>query len=157
MNEINKGLELGGVTEIKPSPTVDSTEQMVAMQKHSAEGLMQLMQMMGRAYVALCQYDCAKALQLFHAVPPRHFNTGWVLCQVGRAHLEMADYQKAEKAFSEVRACDPCQLDGMETYSTTLWHLQREVQLSALAQELTNLDKESPQVTLPFSLIIAGS
>jgi anaphase-promoting complex subunit 3 len=107
---------------------------------------MQLMQIIGRAYVALCQYDCPKALQLFQSVPSRHFNTGWVLCQVGRAHFEMGEYQKAEKVFSEVRSCDPCQLDGMEIYSTTLWHLGREVQLSALAQDLTNLSKESPQV-----------
>lgn len=31
-------------------------------------------------------------------------------------------------------------------YSTTLWHLHREVQLSALAQDLTELDKNSPEV-----------
>lgn len=55
---------------------------------------------------------------------------------------------QAEKLFTEVRRCDPCQLDGMETYSTTLWHLQREVRLSTLAQELTQLDKDSPQVII---------
>lgn len=37
---------------------------------------------------------------------------------------------------------------GMEIYSTTLWHLQKEVALSALAQELTDVDRSSPQVSL---------
>jgi len=33
----------------------------------------------------------------------------------------------------------------MEVYSTTLWHLQRNVQLSFLAQELLSIDSRSPQ------------
>lgn len=33
----------------------------------------------------------------------------------------------------------------MEMYSTTLWHLQRHVQLSFLAQELLAIDPRSPQ------------
>ena len=38
----------------------------------------------------------------------------------------------------------------MEIYSTTLWHLQKEVQLSALAQEVTELDKEAPEVSTGY-------
>lgn len=34
----------------------------------------------------------------------------------------------------------------MEFYSTTLWHLQKEIELSYLAQELTEIDKNSPEV-----------
>ena len=33
----------------------------------------------------------------------------------------------------------------MEYFSTALWHLQDEVELSALAQELTTIDKMAPQ------------
>ena len=33
----------------------------------------------------------------------------------------------------------------MEIYSTLLWHLQRNVELSFLAQELLNIDPQSPQ------------
>ncbi|CAB0008761.1 unnamed protein product, partial [Nesidiocoris tenuis] len=33
----------------------------------------------------------------------------------------------------------------MEIYSTALWHLQRESVLSALAQDLVELDKNSPE------------
>ena len=34
----------------------------------------------------------------------------------------------------------------MEIYSTALWHLQNEVTLSALAQDLVETDRASPQV-----------
>lgn len=55
---------------------------------------MQLLQELGKAYQALAQYDCQISLDLFSAIPPQHYNTGWVLCQVGRAHFELSDYQK---------------------------------------------------------------
>jgi len=35
---------------------------------------------------------------------------------------------------------------GLDLYSTTLWHLQNEVALSALAQDLVESDRTSPQV-----------
>jgi len=34
----------------------------------------------------------------------------------------------------------------LDLYSTTLWHLQNEVALSALAQDLVESDRTSPQV-----------
>ena len=43
---------------------------------------------------------------------------------------------------------------GMEIYSTTLWHLQNEVSLSALAQELVETDRTSPQVRIFFKLAL---
>ena len=58
----------------------------------------------------------------------------------------MCDVLQAEKVFSELRTLEPHHIDGMETYSTTLWHLSKEVQLSVLAQELTQTDKTAPQV-----------
>lgn len=45
-----------------------------------------------------------------------------------------------------MRLQEPYYFEGMEVYSTALWHLQKEVELSALAQELSDLDKNSPQV-----------
>lgn len=34
----------------------------------------------------------------------------------------------------------------MEIYSTTLWHLQKDVALSALSKDLTDMDKDCPEV-----------
>ena len=59
-----------------------------------AENLLQLLQSLGQAYAALCQFECRKALQLFSELPSSHYHTGWVLCQIGRAHFEMAEYEK---------------------------------------------------------------
>lgn len=45
--------------------------------------------------------------------------------------------------FSEVRELEPYRDTLMELYSTSLWHQQKEVALSALAQDMTALDRNS--------------
>jgi len=52
---------------------------------------------------------------------------------------------QAEGAFRAVRKLDPYRLWDMELYSTLLWHLQKSVQLSFLAQELVAIDPRAPQ------------
>ncbi len=47
--------------------------------------------------------------------------------------------------FRELRDREPFRLDFMEYFSTALWHLQDDVELSALAQDLTRWGKSSPQ------------
>ncbi|XP_072034450.1 cell division cycle protein 27 homolog [Amphiura filiformis] len=119
-------------------------QQLLSFQKASADGLLALLREIGKAYLALSQYDCRKAISLFSNLPTHHYNTGWVLCQVGRARFELAEYQQAERLFSEVRRLEPHHMAGMEIYSTTLWHLHKEVALSTLAQDLTAFDPNSP-------------
>lgn len=41
---------------------------------------------------------------------------------------------------------DKQHLEGMEVYSTVLWHLKRDTALSHLAQELVAIDRMAPQV-----------
>ncbi|XP_038047876.1 cell division cycle protein 27 homolog [Patiria miniata] len=120
-------------------------QQLMNFQKASTEGLLALLREIGKAYLALSQYDSRKAITYFSSLPPQHYNTGWVLSQVGRARYELAEYQKAERLFSEVRRLEPYHLEGTEYYSTALWHLHREVALSTLAQELSNFETESPE------------
>ncbi|XP_022098412.1 cell division cycle protein 27 homolog isoform X2 [Acanthaster planci] len=124
---------------------VSQQQQLMSFQKASTEGLLALLREIGKAYLALSQYDCRKAIAYFSSLPPQHYNTGWVLSQVGRAWYELAEYQKAERLFSEVRRLEPYHLEGTEYYSTALWHLHKEVALSMLAQELSNFEQESPE------------
>jgi anaphase-promoting complex subunit 3 len=85
-----------------------------------------------------------EALAAFARLPPAQYNTGWVLCQVGRAHAEAVDYASAERAFLAARQVCPHQLEGMEHFSTVLWHLKRDAALAHLAHEAVALDRLSP-------------
>lgn len=118
--------------------------QFINMQRQSADGLMCLLRDLGQAYMNLAQFECATAIEQLYALPPNQFNTSWVSCLLGLAYFEMADYEKSAKYFAEVHEKDPYRLKFMDIYSTALWHLQKEVALSALAQDLINLDKNSP-------------
>lgn len=52
---------------------------------------------------------------------------------------------QAAKVFEELRRIEAYHIDGLDCYSSVLWHLHKEVELSLLAQELTSLDKTSAQ------------
>ena len=52
---------------------------------------------------------------------------------------------QATRAFEAVRNLEPYRLWDMEVYSTLLWHLQHNMRLSFLAQELLATDPKAPQ------------
>lgn len=112
--------------------------------KGDAEAL-RLLQALAGAYSLLCGFHCEEALEAFGRLPPEQFGTGWVLCQVGRAHFELSDYAEAARHFDWARRVDPTRLEGMEVYSTVLWHLKREAELAFLAHEALALDRLVPE------------
>lgn len=130
----------------KPDPPAMSlAHSALFMQRASAEGLMQLLQDLGRARLYLGQYHGKQAIEVLEELPPHQHSTGWVLAALGKAHFELCEYQKAVRVFEELRALEPHRLQGLEFYSTALWHLQKEVSLSALAQDMMDLDKNAPE------------
>nr|XP_023027921.1 cell division cycle protein 27 homolog [Leptinotarsa decemlineata] len=59
-------------------------QQMMNLQKQSAEGLMSLLRDIGQAYLDLAQFDCSSAIERLNSLPPNQFNTSWVYCLLGR-------------------------------------------------------------------------
>ncbi|KIK59869.1 hypothetical protein GYMLUDRAFT_44345 [Collybiopsis luxurians FD-317 M1] len=104
-----------------------------------------LMRQFARVIRALSMYDSQQCLNEVELLPHIQQRTPWVLSVVGRAHYDKGHYVAAERAFKAVRTLEPYRLWDMEVYSTLLWHLQRPVELSFLAQELLNIDPRSPQ------------
>ncbi|EGO20998.1 hypothetical protein SERLADRAFT_452141 [Serpula lacrymans var. lacrymans S7.9] len=105
----------------------------------------ELMRRFASATRALSMYDSRKCLLELEKLPLIHQNSPWVLAMVGRAHYERLEYASAERAFKAVRSLEPFRMWDMEVYSTLLWHLQQNVQLSYLAQELLSINPQSPQ------------
>ncbi|KAF9069684.1 hypothetical protein BDP27DRAFT_1222171 [Rhodocollybia butyracea] len=104
-----------------------------------------LMRQFARAGRALALYQSQKCLDEIELLPLLQQKSPWVVSMVGKAHYDKGEYCAAERAFSTVRRLEPYRLWDMEVYSTLLWHLQRPVELSFLAQELLNIDPRSPQ------------
>lgn len=108
------------------------------------------------------------------------------MIQVGKAYFELVDYLEADHYFELAHRLSPCTLDGMDIYSTVLYvselsevelgyiittlliylqprmlllqHLNEEMRLSYLAQELISIDRLSPQAwyifLFPFEMLI---
>ncbi|KAH8963977.1 hypothetical protein BDL97_04G039700 [Sphagnum fallax] len=114
----------------------------------AAEGAMELfslLRILGEGFRHLCMFRCQEAMQAFSKLQQQQYETGWVLCQVGRAYFEMVDYPEAERAYSSARRVSPHHLEGTDMYSTALYHMKKDVELSYLAQETVAMDRLSPQ------------
>lgn len=126
-----------------------SEEDLVAaglkMQRASAEGMMNLLRSLAKGAWCLSQFDSSKAIQVYLSLPPKHLKSGYVLSSLGKSHFELAQYTQAIKYYEECREVEPHRVQGLEYLTTALWHLQQEVKLSMLSQELIEYDKNSPQ------------
>jgi hypothetical protein len=88
------------------------------------------------AYQSLCFYRCVDCINILHNLPAAHFGSGWVQQLVGRAYYELCEYKPALLSLKEMVRMEPFRVKGTEILSTVLWHLKREKELSALAQQV---------------------
>ncbi|XP_050333607.1 cell division cycle protein 27 homolog [Bactrocera neohumeralis] len=117
----------------------------LSLKKQSADGLMSLLRDLGEGYKLLTLYQCKAAIKHFESkIPKHHLCSSWVQSLIGLAHYELRAYESAISVFKDIHENEPHRLEFMEIYSSSLWHLQKEVDLSALAQDLINQDKTSP-------------
>ncbi|EJF65652.1 protein prenylyltransferase [Dichomitus squalens LYAD-421 SS1] len=105
----------------------------------------EVMRKFASASRAMALYDCRLCLDELETLPAQHKRSASVMAMLGKAHYELGQYPEAERAFEAARNLEPHRLWDMEVYSTLLWHLQRNVRLSFLAQELLSTDPKSPQ------------
>uniref|UniRef100_H2ZI35 Cell division cycle protein 27 homolog n=1 Tax=Ciona savignyi TaxID=51511 RepID=H2ZI35_CIOSA len=129
----------------KPTTNPTSMSHVLSAQKSAIDGLMSLLRDMGKALVALCHYDCRRAISCIESLPANQRATCWSLSLLSKAYFEMTEYKKAARTFSELRSQFPHQVSGLALYSTTLWHLQDNIALSTLAHDVRDLDPFSPE------------
>lgn len=114
---------------------------------HVSSRLSNIFQCLCESYRLLSLYQCKSAVQFItHHIAahyPMHYNTGVVLCWLGKAYLELADYKHAITSYQQCRRLESDRLSGMEYYSTALWHSRAEIELSYLAQQCISFDKYS--------------
>ncbi|XP_048227782.1 cell division cycle protein 27 homolog B isoform X2 [Ricinus communis] len=128
-----------------PSITVGGVIMSTAKVLSGASEILGLLRILGEGYRLSCLYRCQDALDTYMKLPGKHYNTGWVLSQVGKAYFELVDYLEADRAFSLARRASPYSLEGLDIYSTVLYHLKEDMKLSYLAQELISTDRLAPE------------
>ncbi|EOA33148.1 hypothetical protein CARUB_v10016489mg [Capsella rubella] len=107
--------------------------------------VLSLLKILGDGHRHLLMYNCQEALLVFQKLSLKQYNTQWVLSQVGKAYFELQDYFNADSVFTLAHQKYSYALEGMDTYSTVLYHLKEEMRLGYLAQELISVDRQSPE------------
>ncbi|KAL6497116.1 Cell division cycle protein 27 B [Orobanche gracilis] len=136
----NSSLEPEGATRSSGAAVLSSSRII-----DGTSDILGLLRLLGDGFRLSCLCQCQDALNVYMKLPQKHYNTGWVLSQVGKSYFEMVDYLEADRAFSLARIASPFSLDGMDIYSTVLYHLKEDMKLSYLAQELISTDRLAPQ------------
>jgi len=101
---------------------------------------------LGIALHAMHNFESLQTINLLSTLPRRHYETGYILDLVGLCYFESADYKKAESIFQQVWRLEPRRVEGLEYYSSALWHLRKDIELGHLAQQCLQWDRLKPQV-----------
>lgn len=130
----------------KPSLLKAATSATFSSDRHEAlRIIINIYTMLTKAYNKFCKYQCDEVLSILGELSPEQANTPWVLAKQARMHFEKVQYDESAKYFEKLRKVDRYRQEDMEYYSTLLWHLQRDVDLSFLASDLIAIDRHSPQ------------
>ncbi|CAG8727472.1 15951_t:CDS:2, partial [Acaulospora colombiana] len=144
---------------IPQSPRSDSTENLNATSNSSQEAkasqltaeryVFDMMKLFAKAQYHLSRYESKAAIQCVEKLPQSQRMSPSAMVMIAKAYYELVEYiqypGQAERAFKAARKLDPYRLWDMDLYSTLLWHLRRNAQLSFLAQELLNINSKSPE------------
>ncbi|KAL8788696.1 MAG: hypothetical protein Q9213_001510 [Squamulea squamosa] len=127
----------------EPKPKPASSE--VIKEKEALTWLFDLFTKLACGYFAQRHYRSQEAIQIYNTVTLSQRDTPWILSQIARGYFEQGLYSDAEKIYARLRSIFPSQIEGMEQYSTSLWHQKKETDLAFLAHELVDVDRNSPQ------------
>lgn len=99
----------------------------------------------------MCVY-AQEATVAFHKLSPAQFNTGWVLCQLGRAYYEMVDYPAAANVFEFARQADRHRLEvcGHPPWTSSIGQVLPAITASML--QLTSVQQQNGSQALVVSV-----
>jgi anaphase-promoting complex subunit 3 len=112
------------------------------------ENIINVFKLLGQGLQYLSQFECRQAIELFESISLKHLDTPWVLARLANCYYHLHDYQKSSLIYRELRTKFPYHIDGLEYYSTVLWHLKDDIALATLAHALTETDRKHPAVSL---------
>ena len=114
------------------------------------ENIINVFKLLGQGLQHLSQFECRQAIEIFESISLKHLNTPWTLAHLANCYYHLHEYQKSSLIYRELRTKFPYHIDGLEYYSTVLWHLKDDIALATLAHELTETDRKHSAVCLIY-------
>ena len=67
-------------------------------------------------------YHCKEAEDQYEKLTRKQKETGWVQGMIARCLFEQSKHYEAMKAYEKMSKLEPYRLEGLEFYSTCMWH-----------------------------------
>lgn len=112
------------------------------------ENIINVFKSLGQGLLHLSQFECRQAIESFESISLKHLDTPWLLAHLANCHYHLHDYAKSALIYRELRTKFPYHIDGLEYYSTVLWHLKDDIALATLAHQLSETDRKHPAVSV---------
>lgn len=96
------------------------------------------------AFWHVCRYNIKAGLQALDSISLKYQDSVWVIIQRAKLLYENVQYEEAIKWFERAQSLDRFETYGLEFYSTSLWHMKRDVDLAYLATKLIAQDRSDP-------------
>ncbi|KAI0982606.1 hypothetical protein GJ496_006871 [Pomphorhynchus laevis] len=97
-------------------------------------------------YIHQKRNEFSKVISTFEELPSHLKLTHWALNQKAIAQAELGHYTSALTTFQKIRVSYPNHLESMSIYSSALWHLRAHDDLVHLAQVLSEITLQHPDV-----------
>lgn len=121
--------------ELAPMPV----PQRPSLDTSQAKGTTSILETCARVIKRMASGRYAGAQATIEELPEQHRKTRSMLLAAALCHYGCVEYQTSFESFQELRNVAPYHFDGMEYYSTVLWHLHKDIELGLLAHELSTL------------------
>ena len=141
------------LTQQKTAAAPTTTTIAIARDEHDSppadleavQSLLDSLRTLATGTYATTRFDTALAIKTFRSLPSSQRETPFVLAQLGKAHYEAGAYVESEECFARCLKLQPSRTQGMEVYSTVLWHLKRDAALAFLCHLLRDIDSNAPE------------
>jgi hypothetical protein len=90
-------------------------------------------------------YNCEITISLIKELPLNHQKSRWILIILARSYFELTKYKESDKVFKDCLQRYPANLEGMEYYSSCLWHLKDQFNLVNLANSCLEQSHYAPE------------
>ncbi|CAD8189852.1 unnamed protein product [Paramecium octaurelia] len=123
---------------------IQKVNSVAIQQSPSLINLPQLLKLFAHPYYLWTNYS-VETIANFQKLPPQHYRSGWVLEKVARSFMDQVKYADAERVWKEMRQIEPNRLEGMDYYSSCLWHLKKQSELTYLAHSCLQISMQAPE------------
>ena len=111
----------------------------------SFQNICQLLKYYSEIVKKMSLYEMQTAIDLLTRLPKNYIDSSSTYSALGRCYFELGKYKECEKYYNLCIQKNPSHLEGMEYFSSCLWHLKDQYQCCNLAHSVLEQSQFAPE------------